>query len=51
MSQRTSRVNQRSRNVEWEDPAPGVAVMPTMSGLAYLQAMIAGSCRRRPSRS
>lgn len=31
-----------SRVVEWEDPAPGVAVMPTMSGLDYLRTMIAG---------
>ena len=32
----------RSRVIAWEDPAPGVAIMPTMSGLDYLQAMIDG---------
>jgi uncharacterized protein (TIGR00369 family) len=35
-------LTERQRLVEWEDPAPGVAVMPTMSGLDYLRAMIAG---------
>lgn len=35
-------MSERSRTVHWEDPAPGVAVMPTVSGLAYLQKMIAG---------
>jgi uncharacterized protein (TIGR00369 family) len=35
-------LTERKRLVEWEDPAPGVAVMPTMSGLDYLLAMIAG---------
>jgi len=35
-------VSERSRTVHWEDPAPGVAVMPTMSGLDYLHTMIAG---------
>jgi uncharacterized protein (TIGR00369 family) len=32
----------RSRVIEWEDPAPGVAVMPTMSGLDYLHTLIRG---------
>lgn len=32
----------RSRVIEWEDPAPGVAVMPTMSGLDYLRTLIRG---------
>lgn len=35
-------MNERRRTVEWEDPAPGVALMPEMSGLDYLQAMISG---------
>ena len=35
-------MSERSRTVHWEDPAPGVAVMPTMSGLDYLHTMIAG---------
>ena len=35
-------MTERQRLVEWEDPAPGVAVMPTMSGLDYLRSMIAG---------
>ena len=35
-------MSERSRTVHWEDPAPGVAVMPTMSGLEYLHRMIAG---------
>jgi uncharacterized protein (TIGR00369 family) len=35
-------VTERQRIVEWEDPAPGVAVMPTLSGLDYLRAMIDG---------
>ncbi len=30
----------RRRVIEWEDPAPGVAVMPTMSGLDYLKTLI-----------
>ncbi|WP_431247299.1 PaaI family thioesterase [Leifsonia xyli] len=33
---------ERSRTVTWEDPAPGVALMPTMSGLEYLRTMIRG---------
>jgi uncharacterized protein (TIGR00369 family) len=33
---------ERTRTVRWDDPAPAVAVMPTMSGLEYLHAMIAG---------
>ena len=32
----------RRRVVEWEDPAPGLAVMPTMSGLDYLRTLIRG---------
>lgn len=35
-------MSERSRTVHWQDPAPGVAVMPTVSGLEYLQKMIAG---------
>jgi uncharacterized protein (TIGR00369 family) len=35
-------VTERTRLVEWEDPAPGVAVMPTMSGLDYLRSMLDG---------
>lgn len=35
-------MTERTRTVQWEDPAPAVAVMPTMSGLDYLRAMIAG---------
>lgn len=35
-------MTERQRIVEWEDPAPGVAVMPTLSGLDYLRAMIDG---------
>jgi len=35
-------VSERGRTVHWQDPAPGVAVMPTVSGLEYLQKMIAG---------
>jgi uncharacterized protein (TIGR00369 family) len=35
-------MTERTRTVQWDDPAPAVAVMPTMSGLDYLQAMIAG---------
>ncbi len=32
----------RRRVIEWEDPAPGVTVMPTMSGLDYLRTLIRG---------
>jgi uncharacterized protein (TIGR00369 family) len=32
----------RIRTIAWEDPAPGVARMPTMSGLEYLRSMIGG---------
>jgi uncharacterized protein (TIGR00369 family) len=32
----------RTRTVTWEDPAPGVAVMPTMTGLEYLRSMLQG---------
>ena len=35
-------MNERRRTVEWEDPAPGVAQMPTMTGLEYLRAMLSG---------
>lgn len=35
-------MSERSRTVAWVDPAPAVALMPTMSGLDYLRAMIAG---------
>jgi uncharacterized protein (TIGR00369 family) len=35
-------VTERRKLVEWQDPAPGVAQMPTMSGLDYLQGMIDG---------
>jgi len=35
-------MTERTRTVQWEDPAPAVTVMPTMSGLDYLRAMIAG---------
>lgn len=35
-------MTERQRIVEWQDPAPGVAVMPTLSGLDYLRAMIDG---------
>jgi uncharacterized protein (TIGR00369 family) len=35
-------MTERTRTVQWDDPAPAVAVMPTMSGLDYLQAMTAG---------
>ncbi len=35
-------MSERSRTVAWADPAPAVALMPTMSGLDYLRAMIAG---------
>jgi uncharacterized protein (TIGR00369 family) len=36
-------VTERQSLIEWQDPAPGVQVMPTMSGLDYLQAMIDGA--------
>lgn len=36
-------MTERRRIVEWEDPAPGVALMPTLSGLDYLRAMIDGA--------
>ena len=35
-------MNERRRTVEWEDPAPGVARMPALSGLDYLRAMLSG---------
>ncbi|MEE1621635.1 PaaI family thioesterase [Zafaria sp. J156] len=35
-------MTERRRIVEWEDPRPGPAAMPTMSGLEYLRAMLAG---------
>lgn len=35
-------MSERRRVVEWEDPAPGVAVMPSMSGLDYLRSMLSG---------
>lgn len=35
-------MTERRRLVEWQDPAPGVAVMPTMTGLEYLRRMIGG---------
>ena len=35
-------MSERCRTVHWEDPAPGVAVMPTVSGLDYLHKMIGG---------
>ncbi|MFP3465097.1 PaaI family thioesterase [Leifsonia sp. SIMBA_070] len=41
-------VSERSRTVAWQDPAPGVAVMPTMSGLDYLRAMIRGELPQPP---
>lgn len=41
-------MNDRSRTVHWQDPAPGVAAMPTMSGLEYLQKMIAGELPAPP---
>lgn len=34
--------SQRHRVVEWEDPFIGVKAAPTMTGLEFLQAMIAG---------
>ncbi|MDR6970287.1 PaaI family thioesterase [Leifsonia shinshuensis] len=41
-------LTERTRTVVWEDPAPGVAVMPTMSGLDYLRAMIRGELPSPP---
>ena len=35
-------VTDRTRTVTWQDPAPGVAVMPTVSGLDYLRSMLRG---------
>lgn len=35
-------MSDRQRTITWEDPAPGVAAMPGMTGLQYLHAMIAG---------
>jgi len=35
-------MNERRRTVEWDDPAPGVARMPGMTGLDYLRAMLSG---------
>lgn len=32
----------RTRTVHWEDPAPGVARMPSMTGLEYLRSMLRG---------
>lgn len=33
-------MTERKRLIEWHDPAIGMAAMPTMSGLNYLQSMI-----------
>jgi uncharacterized protein (TIGR00369 family) len=33
---------ERTRTVQWEDPAPALAVMPTVTGLEYLRRMIGG---------
>lgn len=32
----------RSRTITWEDPVAGAASIPSMSGLEYLEAMLAG---------
>lgn len=41
-------MTERRRLVEWEDPAPGVAVMPTMTGLDFLRAMVRGELPQPP---
>jgi uncharacterized protein (TIGR00369 family) len=33
----------RSRTITWEDPMIGASLMPTMSGLEYMQALLAGA--------
>jgi len=33
----------RQRVVSWHDPAPGAAQIPTMSGMAYIRALLDGS--------
>jgi uncharacterized protein (TIGR00369 family) len=38
----------RRRVIEWEDPASGVALMPTMSGIDYLKAWISGELPSPP---
>lgn len=35
-------MTERTRTVTWEDPRPGVAAMPSMSGLEFLHAMMRG---------
>jgi uncharacterized protein (TIGR00369 family) len=35
-------MTERRRTITWDDPTTGVAVLPSMSGLDYLRAMIAG---------
>lgn len=39
----------RERVVQWEDPAIGQAVMPAVSGMDYLQAMIRGDVPPPPA--
>ncbi|NUU06705.1 PaaI family thioesterase [Leifsonia sp. C5G2] len=44
----TEHSTERIRTVTWEDPAPGVARMPTMTGLEYLRSMIRGELPQPP---
>ena len=40
--------DRRSKVVEWDDPAPLAAAMPTMSGLEFLQAITRGDLPQPP---
>jgi len=40
--------NVRTRTTQWDDPAPGLAAAPTMSGIAYLRAILRGELPRPP---
>jgi uncharacterized protein (TIGR00369 family) len=44
----TNDTTSRTRTVSWEDPAIGAAAFPTMSGLEYLHAMLAGDVPAPP---
>jgi len=33
-------VTERERTVQWDDVAPGLAVLPTLSGIDFLRDMI-----------
>lgn len=48
MNQHNPDITQRMRIVTWEDPIPAAKTAPSMSGLAYFQAMLDGELPKPP---